>query len=603
MGLNRKIITRGDLYQQGCTDDLIDRLESFETDKVVKWPPLNELPALRKKATDVYFLGMRGSGKSTMLASFFSYTDTIGVLRNVPDNSFGNKYKNQLTLGMAAGNLPESTPSEFINFVPVDLKYEDKKIVQPANFLDMAGERIKAVAEGGITEFQGYKDYLDSENGKILIFVINYFAENRVKILDQNQHLQETLALLKKFNILRRTDAIYLILTKADLFPETNKQKFCDEYLSKHYRNFLQACKEAKVDFKFVLKTFPFSLGPSKFGYILEDCDPNTNTNLITYPKLLLQQFEEDMAGGGGGGGGGGANSYAGGGGGGVGLLGEGLSGTATATNDNQNGGTGGSGGTAGGTPSPLVTLGIAPGTGGLYGGGAGGTHDDINNLYRGSNGGTGAVRIIWGGGRSYPLNAANSTTFLTTNVSYGSFVNVTTPILYDSRNSGSLVFNNLDNYVAMPELPSQTNSPLSVFAWVFLNATPVGTNGIWGHYGVNNNVHYEINPTATRLRLGDTNKADLPMLAIGSWQFVGFTSTGSSHSYYVNGVLTTTWTGPTGTILGSGSAFPSGHMIGRSDAGRVWNGRIAHVAVYTTELTAAEVLNNFNALRGRYGV
>ena len=307
--------------------------------------------------------------------------------------------------------------------------------------------------------------------------------------------------------------------------------------------------------------------------------------------------------GGGGGGGGGGANSYAGGGGGGVGLLGEGLSGTATATNDNQNGGTGGSGGTAGGTPSPLVTLGIAPGTGGLYGGGAGGTHDDINNLYRGSNGGTGAVRIIWGGGRSYPLNAANSTTFLTTNVSYGSFVNVTTPILYDSRNSGSLVFNNLDNYVAMPELPSQTNSPLSVFAWVFLNATPVGTNGIWGHYGVNNNVHYEINPTATRLRLGDTNKADLPMLAIGSWQFVGFTSTGSSHSYYVNGVLTTTWTGPTGTILGSGSAFPSGHMIGRSDAGRVWNGRIAHVAVYTTELTAAEVLNNFNALRGRYGV
>jgi hypothetical protein len=305
MGLNRKIITRGDLYQQGCTDDLIDRLESFETDKVVKWPPLNELPALRKKATDVFFLGMRGSGKSTMLASFFSYTDTIGVLRNVPDNSFGNKYKNQLTLGMAAGHLPESTPSEFINFVPVDLKYEDKKIVQPANFLDMAGERIKAVAEGGITEFQGYKDYLDSENGKILIFVINYFAENRVKILDQNQHLQETLALLKKFNILRRTDAIYLILTKADLFPETNKQKFCDEYLSKHYRNFLQACKEAKGDFKFVLKTFPFSLGPSKFGYILEDCDPNTNTNLITYPKLLLQQFEEDMAGGRGGGGGG----------------------------------------------------------------------------------------------------------------------------------------------------------------------------------------------------------------------------------------------------------------------------------------------------------
>jgi hypothetical protein len=184
---------------------------------------------------------------------------------------------------------------------------------------------------------------------------------------------------------------------------------------------------------------------------------------------------------------------------------------------------------------------------------------------------------------------------------SYGTFQNNVT---YDSRNSGSLVFDNNTSYVSFPDLSSQTNSPLSVFAWVFLNATPVGTNGIWGHFGVNNNnIHYEINPTATRLRLGDTNKADLPMLAVGSWQFVGFTTTGTAHSYYVNGVLSTTWAGATGTILGSSGAVPSSHMVGRSDAGRVWNGRIAHVAVYTAELTAVEVLNNYNALRGRYGV
>ena len=135
----------------------------------------------------------------------------------------------------------------------------------------MAGEKIKAVANGGITEFQGYKDYLDNENGKILIFVINYFGDNRIKCLDQDQHLQEILALLKKFNILRRTEAVYLILTKADLFPDQNKQKYCDEYLNKYYKNFLQACKEAKVEFKFALKTFPFSIGPSRFGYINEE--------------------------------------------------------------------------------------------------------------------------------------------------------------------------------------------------------------------------------------------------------------------------------------------------------------------------------------------
>jgi GTPase SAR1 family protein len=301
IGLNRSIIDRNDLYAVNCSTDLIERLLEFDTDADVSFPKQHELPALRRRSTDIYFLGMRGSGKSTMLAAFFSYTNTKGVLRTVPDNVFGNKYKNQLNLGMAAGHLPASTPTEFINFVPVDLKYEGKKHYQSLNFLDMAGEKIRAVANGGMTEFQGYKDYLDNENGKILIFVINFFADNRIKCLDQDQHLQEILALLKKFNILRRTEAVYLILTKADLFPDQNKQKYCDEYLNKYYKNFLQACKEAKVEFRFALKTFPFSIGPSRFGYILEDCDPDTNTNLITYPKLLLQQFEEDCASAGGG--------------------------------------------------------------------------------------------------------------------------------------------------------------------------------------------------------------------------------------------------------------------------------------------------------------
>ena len=297
-----------------------------------------------------------------------------------------------------------------------------------------------------------------------------------------------------------------------------------------------------------------------------------------------------------GGGGGGGSSGTTPGGGGGVGIYGliaSGVGGQSAGSGVGQPG-TGGSGGNSG-----------IGNKGGLYGGGSAA----IGSGTPTNEGKSGAVRIIWGTGRSYPSNAADAATvsyqpLQSINVSYGSFVNVTTPILYDSRNSGSLVFNNLDNYVAMPELPSQTNSPLSVFAWVFLNATPAVTNGIWGHYGVNNNnIHYEINPTATRLRLGDINKADLPMLTVGSWQFVGFTSTGSSHSYYVNGALSTTWAGSTGTILGGNGTFPSSHMIGRSDATRTWNGRIAQVAIYTAELTATEVLNNFNALRGRYGV
>jgi hypothetical protein len=43
--------------------------------------------------------------------------------------------------------------------------------------------------------------------------------------------------------------------------------------------------------------------------------------------------------------------------------------------------------------------------------------------------------------------------------------------------------------------------------------------------------------------------------------------------------------------------------MMGRSDAGRTWNGKIGTLKVYNKFLTEKEIRDNFNALRGRYGV
>jgi hypothetical protein len=117
-------------------------------------------------------------------------------------------------------------------------------------------------------------------------------------------------------------------------------------------------------------------------------------------------------AGSGGGGGGGVAGPVAyedliyvssAGGGGGVGLLGQGSNGAAGA-GDGQGGG-GGSGGDNGGQGN----YGSNGGSGGFFGGGGGGPsyiYDyDFNLLAQGSYGspGGGAVRIIWGTGRSFP--------------------------------------------------------------------------------------------------------------------------------------------------------------------------------------------------------
>jgi hypothetical protein len=100
-------------------------------------------------------------------------------------------------------------------------------------------------------------------------------------------------------------------------------------------------------------------------------------------------------SGGAGGGAGGGGNVT--GGGGGVGLYGQGANGAGGI--DNAGGG-GGSGGSSGGTGG---NLGSTPG--GSYGGGGGATTNG-DGLQVGSSGAGGAVRIIWGPGRSFPNNA-----------------------------------------------------------------------------------------------------------------------------------------------------------------------------------------------------
>lgn len=90
---------------------------------------------------------------------------------------------------------------------------------------------------------------------------------------------------------------------------------------------------------------------------------------------------------GGGGGGGGATNAGRGYGGGGTGWIGSAENGVAGGFNAP---GTGGSGGGNASGPD-----------GGYPGGGGGGCDDDTNGA--GGNGGNGAVRIIWGNGRSYP--------------------------------------------------------------------------------------------------------------------------------------------------------------------------------------------------------
>lgn len=116
--------------------------------------------------------------------------------------------------------------------------------------------------------------------------------------------------------------------------------------------------------------------------------------------------------GGAGGSGGNAGSSTTSSGGGGVGIFGQGANGTGGlgSTSNATTGGGGGSGGTDGGIFSTATIF----ARGGLYGGGGGGS--DTSSNYNGD-GGSGAVRIIWGPGRSFPSTQVSTTGVYTSKI------------------------------------------------------------------------------------------------------------------------------------------------------------------------------------------
>jgi len=88
------------------------------------------------------------------------------------------------------------------------------------------------------------------------------------------------------------------------------------------------------------------------------------------------------------------------------------------------------------------------------------------------------------------------------------------------------------------------------------------------------------------------------------TWFNVGFTHDGTNLKTYVNGVL-----GATVTIGGaytSGTAHVAiGTILFSNDTSPLnpFNGQIANTHVYNRALSASEVLHNYNALKGRFGL
>ena len=315
----------------------------------------------------------------------------------------------------------------------------------------------------------------------------------------------------------------------------------------------------------------------------------------------------QSTAGSGGGGGGGGSDTNGtGNNGGGVGILGEGSSGAAGSQNSAGGAGSGGSGFN--------------------YGGGGGGGKGSSSgyggwNAANGKNGSVGAVRIVYQppnlGNRYYPdgsgtlSNIADSTYNSPTNTWKDLTSNANNATLnfsdFDSNFGGSLKFNNNVGYRYYGNTSSDIfdpNSDFTISAWVKMPDSIGNTTKYTIVSDYNNTGSFQLRyfytqggmqvMDSTIIEVGTFSNSDV--LVASTWYNITVTRSSNTYTLYYNGSSISTFTS-SNTYSHGPQTIGSNH----SSENEYWDGNMATVMAYSRALTAAEVLQNYNALKDRY--
>lgn len=273
------------------------------------------------------------------------------------------------------------------------------------------------------------------------------------------------------------------------------------------------------------------------------------------------------------------------------------------------NGGGGGGAGFYGG--------GAGAGGGAACGGGAGGatkSSTNLNSYGPMNNTGNGSVSITCfsNSGLVLHLDAGNPASYsgsgsswndLSGNGSNVSLFNTS----YNSANGGSIVFNGTTSYADFNANIGNTNV-VTVEMWVRTNSliSPTGMYFGFNNYDVwtsGGNIGFN---TSAGDQYGIPNARVDYLGIVGGWRhlvFVMYTGSRTNNKIYVNGESQSmsfssgTFNGPNGNF-NSGSGRISGW---RYDSGWKMSMNVASFKIYTRELSAQEITNNYRAYQSKY--
>ena len=177
--------------------------------------------------------------------------------------------------------------------------------------------------------------------------------------------------------------------------------------------------------------------------------------------------------------------------------------------------------------------------------------------------------------------------------------------VLYSSANGGSLSFDGVDDYVNCGNATSLSfTNNLTVSIWCSSNnaagyRSPLmkSSNNSWA-----DGFGYWQSSGIFAFYINQWNGAQTVSVSKASFSITNFVATynGVNLKLYENGTLIQTGSSYTTNISNSSTNLE----IGRGGGGGYnWSGNIAQVSIYNRALSAAEVSQNYNALRFRFGL
>ena len=277
--MNSGMLSVGDLVGIGIDKLFIQKMFNGESAHWFSTP--EKLDRIHKQSTEVYFWGIPSSGKSCALGAILSVAASGRIAKSMdPDiGSQGYGYMTKLInlfQNGEVGTLMEGTVREAFYEMGFDLVDMDGKI-HPITCIDMAGELMRYMYKAnagdeiddiGATMLDTLTRVLidnRSTSRKMHIFVIEYGAEDRLyEGLPQRVYLDGALSYIKNTGIFKKdTDAIYIMITKADKVKNATKETF-NQYINDKYLGFYngleQICKDNEIN-KGRVEKIAFSLG------------------------------------------------------------------------------------------------------------------------------------------------------------------------------------------------------------------------------------------------------------------------------------------------------------------------------------------------------